>query len=122
MSTDFSQPRPRPVHEVTLTTNSDGLYYDGHGEPSYVEDKEALAFHHVAVANGWELTTDRTPYENLKAALEATSEYRRQRDMIIAFAFAYVRGLGPKSARRALARMEDVPDVRTPADAGGDGE
>jgi len=120
MSTDLSHtPRPRPIHEVTLTTNSDGLYYDGHGEPSHVENKEALAFHHIAVENGWE-HTDRSPYKNLKAALEATSEYRRQREMIIAFAFAYVRGLGRKSTPRALAALENDPDVRIPAVAGGD--
>jgi hypothetical protein len=40
--------------------------------------------------------------------------------MIIAFAFAFVRGLGRKSTPRALAALENDPDVRIPAGAGGD--
>jgi|APHM01.1.fsa_nt_gi hypothetical protein len=111
--------RPRLIHEVTLTTNNEDLYLDGHGEPTYVEDKEALTFHHVAVANGWAHTSDRTPYENLKAALEATSEYDRQRRTVVAFAFAFIRGYGPTSTPRALDAIADEGDVRVP---GGESE
>jgi hypothetical protein len=113
------QSRLRPVHEVTLSTNDEDLYLDGHGEVTYVEDKEALAFHHLAVKNGWAHTSERTPYENLKAALEATSEYKRQREMLISFAFAFVRGLGRQSTPRTLEAIASDTEVRVP---GGDDE
>lgn len=108
----------RPLDAVTLTTDSEGRYYDGHEEVSYVENKDALASHHIATANGWSDSPDRTPLANLRTALEATSEYDRRRATVRAFVFAFVRGYGPESTSEALETLESEADVRVP---GGEG-
>jgi hypothetical protein len=82
------------------------------------ENKDALAFHHVATANGWNDSPDRTPLANLRATLEATCEYDRRRATVRAFVFAFIRGYGPESTPEALEALEDEADVRVP---GGEG-
>lgn len=97
--------RPRPLDVVELQTDDTGRYVDGNGQRTYVEDKAIVALHHVAVANGWEHTHERTPYENLRALLEATTEFDRDRGTVETFAFANICGYGPDSTPRALDRL-----------------
>jgi len=110
--------RPRPLDEVDLVTDDEGWYIDGHGERSYILDEATLALHHVAIANGWEHSYDRTPYDNLRALLEKTAEYELERDTVDNFAFALIAALGPKVTSRALDRLADE-GVPVP---GGEGE
>jgi hypothetical protein len=99
--------RPRPLDEVDLVTDDEGWYIDGHGDRSYILDEATLALHHVAIANGWEHSYDRTPYDNLRALLEATAEYELERDTVDNFAFAMIAGLGPTVTPRALDRLAE---------------
>lgn len=104
MSDPASQPdrMPRPLDHADVAIDDEGGYEDGHGERSYVENVEALALHHVAVANGWKHDYSRSPYANLRALLEATAEYERERTTVEVFAFAFIAGYGPSSTLRAL--------------------
>jgi hypothetical protein len=126
MSSDAAAPaeetetaaNPRPLDLVDLEVDDEGWYIDGHGERSYILDEATLALHHVAIANGWEHSYDRTPYDNLRALLEKTAEYELERDTVDNFAFALIAALGPKVTSRALDRLADE-GVPVP---GGEGE
>lgn len=99
--------RPQSLQQVEIPVDGEGRYEDGHGDPTYVYDEDVLALHHVAVANGWEHSYERSPAANLRALLRATAEYDPERPTVVSFAFAFVAGLGPVSAPRALDRIDE---------------
>jgi len=63
-------------------------------------------WHHLFIY-GWRQSTDRTPYENLKDAVSIDTPSEFSRETIKSFAFAFIRGLGPKVAERGLNRMDN---------------
>ncbi|MFB6082062.1 MAG: hypothetical protein ABEJ67_04490 [Halanaeroarchaeum sp.] len=59
---------------------------------------------------GWTDTTDRTPYHNLLALVEALPEDTPD-EVIEKIAFRRVTGFGPSSTRRALERAREEGDL-----------
>lgn len=73
----------------------------------YVQNEDVVYMWHHLFIYGWRQSTDRTPYENLKDAVSIDSPSEFSRETIKSFAFAFIRGLGPKVAERGLNRMDD---------------
>jgi hypothetical protein len=68
-----------------------------------------------ACTYGWEQESGRSPYHNLKNALELTSTHSCTRKIVLAFAAIHIRGLGgEKTTQRALDKMADDDDCQTP--------
>jgi hypothetical protein len=66
---------------------------------------------HKATDNGWRESFNKSPFENLRSALELTSVYTYSRPTVLNFASLYVTGLGGgKVTQRAIDRMTDKDD------------
>jgi hypothetical protein len=73
----------------------------------YVQNEDVVHMWHHLFIYGWRQSTDRTPYENLKDAVSIDTPGEFSRETIKSFAFAFIRGLGPKVAERGLNRMDN---------------
>lgn len=73
----------------------------------YVQNGDVVHMWHHLFIYGWRQSTDRTPYENLKDAVSIDTPGEFSRETIKSFAFAFIRGLGPKVAERGLNRMDN---------------
>jgi hypothetical protein len=64
---------------------------------------------------GWQQESGRSPYHNLKKALEVTSDHSGHRKTGRAFSAIHIRGLGGETTtQRALDKMADDDDCQTP--------
>lgn len=91
---------PQAAHEAIKAREK-----PGHLEHAQNEDVVHM-WHHLFIY-GWRQSTDRTPYENLKDAVSIDTPGEFSRETIKSFAFAFIRGLGPKVAERGLNRMDN---------------
>jgi len=91
---------PQAAHEAIKAREK-----PGHLE--YVQNEDVVYMWHHLFIYGWRQRTDRTPYENLKDAVSIDTPGEFSRETIKSFAFAFIRGLGPKVAERGLNRMDN---------------
>lgn len=68
----------------------------------HVASDDVLDLYCYAVRQGWRQETGVSPYENLHSLLECSERYVVERETVRSFAYAFIRGYSPESARDAL--------------------
>jgi len=92
---------------------SKGILNELHEEKYKIDTPEELR--EWACRYGWQQESGRSPYQNLKKALEVTSNHSCKRKTVLAFAAIHIRGLGGETTtQRALDKMAGDDDFQTP--------